>query len=331
MSRGVLALILAAGLAAAVRASSGRRPDRLPLWDSVSERRLAGLHPEVAAAAAGFIQDAYRRGIRLRIAEGWRSYSRQQDLYAKGRTTPGPAVTSARPGESFHNFGLAVDVVEMSPGLDRALGYSSSYPASRWEEIGVLGEQHGFEWGGRWTRPDRPHFQMKLGRPAAAWRTDYEAGRLDYMPPAGYIGAMGTLVDGRRRIAGSYIGDGNNSQEHQRVIRNIVRNWGRLLDFDPLPETPVPAVRGKIGRKIPDVVFFRTVGQTPAVAVEICENAAALERDLAKASELISAHPGIEEVFCYDLQGRVWHRVSRTGAALESWSDTLQADLEQLR
>lgn len=70
----------------------------------------------------------------------------------------GNIVTNARGGQSFHNFGLAIDVVEMN---------SSGQPIwtnDRWNEIGEIGKSHGFEWGGDWANfPDRPHFQMTFG------------------------------------------------------------------------------------------------------------------------------------------------------------------------
>ena len=40
---------------------------------------------------------------------GFRSIPEQARLYAQGRTVPGPIVTKAPPGLSFHNYGLATD------------------------------------------------------------------------------------------------------------------------------------------------------------------------------------------------------------------------------
>lgn len=40
---------------------------------------------------------------------GLRSFEEQDELYAHGRTRPGPVVTQARGGLSFHNYGLATD------------------------------------------------------------------------------------------------------------------------------------------------------------------------------------------------------------------------------
>jgi peptidoglycan L-alanyl-D-glutamate endopeptidase CwlK len=45
------------------------------------------------------------------VYAGKRSTAKQDELYAQGRTTPGPIVTNARGGQSPHEFGLAIDAV----------------------------------------------------------------------------------------------------------------------------------------------------------------------------------------------------------------------------
>jgi uncharacterized protein YcbK (DUF882 family) len=60
-------------------------------------------------------------GVELRIVSGFRSLQEQEALYAQGRTSAeirervhkqgrGGAVTDAPPGQSAHNYGLAVDL-----------------------------------------------------------------------------------------------------------------------------------------------------------------------------------------------------------------------------
>jgi len=46
---------------------------------------------------------------------GFRSYEQQAALYSLGRSAPGRIVTKARPGESYHNYGLAFDWVPLKP------------------------------------------------------------------------------------------------------------------------------------------------------------------------------------------------------------------------
>ena len=87
-----------------------------------------------------------------------RSCQEQDKLYAQGRTTPGPVVTNARCGESFHQFGVAFDVAFVVNG---SLSWAESNP---WNLVGRMGEILGLEWGGRWTTiVDRPHFQLLKG------------------------------------------------------------------------------------------------------------------------------------------------------------------------
>lgn len=44
------------------------------------------------------------------LGDGERSYARQAELYAQGRSKPGPIVTRAKPGQSPHQYGLARDL-----------------------------------------------------------------------------------------------------------------------------------------------------------------------------------------------------------------------------
>jgi len=45
-----------------------------------------------------------------RISDGRRTMVQQRDIYAQGRTKPGKVVSNAKPGQSAHNFGYAVDL-----------------------------------------------------------------------------------------------------------------------------------------------------------------------------------------------------------------------------
>jgi hypothetical protein len=63
--------------------------------------------------------------------EGFRSFERQADLYAKGRTIPGTAVvTQAPPGKSLHNYGLASDWAYFPEGKYTEIGPVDP----RWQE-----------------------------------------------------------------------------------------------------------------------------------------------------------------------------------------------------
>jgi peptidoglycan L-alanyl-D-glutamate endopeptidase CwlK len=136
---------------------------KMNTWDSYTNKRIKFLHPLIKDDVTAFINEAARKGYKLRITvDGhYRSFAKQKELYAKGRTAPGKVVTSAMPGQSYHNYGLAIDVVEIKNGVPL-------WSNPNWEQIGRIGEKHGFVWGGRWTKckncPDKPHFQKTFGK-----------------------------------------------------------------------------------------------------------------------------------------------------------------------
>jgi peptidoglycan L-alanyl-D-glutamate endopeptidase CwlK len=74
------------------------------------------LHPRFRAALSELEKDLTAAEIPLFVFEGVRTPVRQAYLYAQGRTSPGSIVTYARPWSSYHQYGLAVDMVFGGPG-----------------------------------------------------------------------------------------------------------------------------------------------------------------------------------------------------------------------
>lgn len=123
-----------------------------------NEPKLKGLHPKVAEAARKLIEQAYQRGIFVLITQGYRSMEEQARLYAMGRTKPGKIVTNAKPGYSYHNYGLAIDFCLLRNG--RAVWTVDD----DWRTVAQLAKGLGFEWGGDWKGfKDYPHLQMTFG------------------------------------------------------------------------------------------------------------------------------------------------------------------------
>ncbi len=140
-------------------------------WDIHSDRRINTLHPLVRAKAKEFIIRAERElGIKLRVVSALRTWAEQDKLYAQGRTSPGNIVTKAKGGESLHNFGLAIDVVEIKNG-------KAIWNNPNWNKIAGLGKQIGFTWGGDWKSfKDKPHFEIRFGKSLAQLRALYQSG-----------------------------------------------------------------------------------------------------------------------------------------------------------
>lgn len=117
-------------------------------------RKLEDLHPIVATKAKQFIELAEAEGIEILVTSTLRTFEEQAELFAIGRTKPGKKVTNAKPGESWHNFGLAFDVVPLVNG-------KAIWDSPFWGRIGTLGKQVGLRWGGDFrTFKDKPHFEF---------------------------------------------------------------------------------------------------------------------------------------------------------------------------
>jgi hypothetical protein len=61
----------------------------------------------------GWVNEMVTSRIEPLIYCGRRTMEEQAALYAKGRTAGGRIVTKAKPGESYHNYGLAFDWVPL--------------------------------------------------------------------------------------------------------------------------------------------------------------------------------------------------------------------------
>ncbi|MFB9987855.1 M15 family metallopeptidase [Bacillus benzoevorans] len=126
-----------------------------------------GLHPVVAERMNQLVKRAADIGIVVVITDDFRSAEEQNRLYEKGRTAGGNIVTYAKGGESFHNFGLAVDfALKTSTGdviWDRNFDGNGNARAD-WSEVVTMAKELGFEWGGDWPQfKDYPHLQMDFG------------------------------------------------------------------------------------------------------------------------------------------------------------------------
>jgi len=85
--------------------------------DPVSEQRLSQVHPVLSDRIHKLAALCLDKGIEIRVTQGYRSYAQQLALYAQGRTTPGRIITNAKPEDSMHCYGLAVDIAPNLPNL----------------------------------------------------------------------------------------------------------------------------------------------------------------------------------------------------------------------
>jgi peptidoglycan L-alanyl-D-glutamate endopeptidase CwlK len=142
---------------------------------AISASRLIGLNPIVRRATEELITRSFVAGVPIVIVQGLRTIEYQNQLFAQGRTIPGPIVTKAKGGHSFHNFGLAVDFALLMPD-GRVVSWDTYRDGDKdgqrdWLEVATIGKSLWFEWGGDWDRfLDMPHFQMVFGLTTAQLR-----------------------------------------------------------------------------------------------------------------------------------------------------------------
>ena len=74
------------------------------------------LYPPFIHRLVKGVKAAQAAGIPLHVFESFRTIERQASLYEQGRTKPGNIVTRARGGRSWHNYGIAADLVLVIDG-----------------------------------------------------------------------------------------------------------------------------------------------------------------------------------------------------------------------
>ena len=137
----------------------------------LNEQKFASLHPTLAARGRAMIELCAQSAVNLLVTQGLRTWEQQDQLYAKGRTGAPIGkeyvVTNAKGGRSYHNFGLAFDIVVLD-AIAKA-DWDENHPG--WKTAAQIGKSVGLEWGGDWKSfKDLPHFQYTGGMTLARCR-----------------------------------------------------------------------------------------------------------------------------------------------------------------
>lgn len=144
--------------------------------DKITLDRINLLHPklrEEALNAYKEILSALTGSAICRFSYTLRTFAEQDALYAQGRSKPGNIITKAKGGQSYHNYGLAIDIVLLTDTNNNGSFNNASWDnkkdfdkdgKSDWMEIVAIFKRYGFEWGGDWKFSDTPHFQKTFGK-----------------------------------------------------------------------------------------------------------------------------------------------------------------------
>lgn len=114
-------------------------------------RDVSELTPNAQKACNLFLERCKSCGLEVLITETYRSQERQNYLYAQGRTTAGKKVTWTK--SSRHTSRRAWDICKNIKGEE----YSD---ISFFEACGFIAKELGITWGGVWSTPDMPHFEI---------------------------------------------------------------------------------------------------------------------------------------------------------------------------
>lgn len=112
------------------------------------------LHPAVRQRFYNFVREIQERlGYNVKITSSYRTFADQIRLHNEN-------ASNAKPGYSFHNFGMAIDI-NLQKGNTVIKKASSK---SDWQKSGVLevAEKNGLSWGGEFSNYYDPvHFDAR--------------------------------------------------------------------------------------------------------------------------------------------------------------------------
>lgn len=148
---------------------------------AISLPRINELHPKLRQEIITGIDylEAQNSNMTIRVAQGYRSFAYQDDLYAQGRTKPGQKVTQARGGQSDHNFRVAWDFVIIYNGKEVSWDVNADRDKDGikdYFEVIEYFESKGWSSGARWrTFKDCPHLAKTFGRTTKQLLAMYKA------------------------------------------------------------------------------------------------------------------------------------------------------------
>jgi peptidoglycan L-alanyl-D-glutamate endopeptidase CwlK len=136
--------------------------------DLITLERIKLLHPKLIKEANDIYNDI---SIQLkdksvcRFTSTFRTFEEQDEIYAQGRTKAGSIVSHSKGGLSYHNYGLAIDIVLLINGKatwDTKTDFDKDGIAD-WMEVVAIFKSYGWEAGIDWKFRDAPHFQKTFG------------------------------------------------------------------------------------------------------------------------------------------------------------------------
>ena len=138
---------------------------------AIKRNKVSQAYKEVLARGVEMVKRCHAEGIYVLFTDGLRTMTDQATLYGKGRASyiyggkqyGNPKVgkvTNALPGNSFHNYGLALDFV-LTDANAKEIFWTRN---KKWERAAAIAKELGFTWGGDWKGfVDNPHIEYTNG------------------------------------------------------------------------------------------------------------------------------------------------------------------------
>lgn len=142
---------------------------RLQWADKITLDRINLMHPNLRKSLLDeylTVNTRLPHGVRLRFSQTLRTIAEQDALYAQGRTKAGKIVTNAKGGSSFHNYGLAFDIVILFDKDNNGSFETASWERDKYFNMVVdFFKSKGWKWGGDFKSfKDYPHFEKSFGK-----------------------------------------------------------------------------------------------------------------------------------------------------------------------
>lgn len=131
--------------------------DTKQIWDQeITVPSINKLNEAIQEDVIKLILIAQKEGIYLRIPSngGYISFEEQRIAFQDRKS-------SVSPGGTYHNYGLAFDVLPLQDTKNtlepRLSDGKRTITNDQWERVGKIGKSLGFEWGGDWLKTSDPH------------------------------------------------------------------------------------------------------------------------------------------------------------------------------
>ena len=148
--------------------------------DQVTLDRIKLIHPKLREEVMEIydeISEALKGRAICRFTYTLRTFAEQDLLFKKI-----PKVTNAKGGMSYHNYGLAIDIVLIIDGVAASWDIKKDFDGdgkADWMEVVAIFKSFGWEWGGDWKFYDAPHFQKSLGYSVKQLLALHQSGNVD--------------------------------------------------------------------------------------------------------------------------------------------------------